>query len=118
MPTPIHSVKFWINAFIPRDVSGYTKPVPGGPHRGKTMIPGPNPVSDCYLTDQRDFSNDIHAKSRMHSEFRMALDPIRQGSQSGTTATRPRSWTARTGTWKVPPEAVRHGCVLPSSQRG
>jgi hypothetical protein len=27
--------------------------------------------SDCYLTDQRSFSNDIHAKSRMHSEFRL-----------------------------------------------
>jgi hypothetical protein len=29
-------------------------------------------VSDCYLTDQRSFSADIHAKSRMHSEFKLA----------------------------------------------
>jgi hypothetical protein len=28
-------------------------------------------VSDCYLTDQRTFSSDVHAKSRMHSEFRL-----------------------------------------------
>jgi Protein of unknown function (DUF3238) len=37
------------------------------------MIPGPNPTSDCYLTDQRTFDNFIHAKSRMHSEFTVNL---------------------------------------------
>jgi hypothetical protein len=73
MAVAIHTVKFWINAFIPRDVPGYTKPVPGGPHRGLTMIPGPFPQSDCFLTDQRGFSNAIHAKSRMHAEFRLAV---------------------------------------------
>jgi hypothetical protein len=91
----IKSIKFWINAFIPRDVPGYTTIVPAGSHAGMTMIPGPQTVavpippraspwmffqpvghirvgvSDCYLTDQRDFSDDIHAKSRMHSEFRI-----------------------------------------------
>jgi len=71
MPVPIRSVKFWINAFIPRDITGYTLAVPGGPHRGKTMIPGPNLASDCFLTDQRTFSNDIHAKSRMHAEMKV-----------------------------------------------
>jgi len=68
MPVPIRTVKIWINAFIPRNISGYTRRVPAGIHAGKTMIPGPNPLSDCFLTDQRDFSNHIHAKSRMHSE--------------------------------------------------
>lgn len=71
MPTPIRSVKFWINAFIPRDIPGYTRAVPAGPHFGKTMIPGPNLLSDCFLTDQRTFDNFIHAKSRMHSEFKI-----------------------------------------------
>jgi hypothetical protein len=80
MPVPIRSVKFWINAFIPRHIPGYTRAVPKGIHLGKTMIPGPQrpgfgarriEVSDCYLTDQREFSNDIHAKSRLHSEFRI-----------------------------------------------
>ena len=93
MTVPIRSVKFWVNAFIPRNVPGYTMTVPAGPHLGKTMIPGPQSVgvptiqltpywfphigktwvgvSDCYLTDQREFSNDIHAKSRIHSEFRL-----------------------------------------------
>jgi hypothetical protein len=71
MTVPIRSVKFWINAFIPRDIPGYTRVVPAGPHRGLTMIPGPSPVSDCFLTDQRTFSNNIHAKSRMHAEVKV-----------------------------------------------
>ena len=73
MTVKLTSVKFWINAFIPRDIPNLTINVPKGTHTGKTMIPGPTPVSDCYLTDQRSFSNHIHAKSRMHSEFKMAL---------------------------------------------
>ena len=71
MSVPIRSVKVWINAFIPQNIHGYTQRVPAGIHTGKTMIPGPNPLSDCYLTDQRDFSNQIHAKSRMHSEVKV-----------------------------------------------
>lgn len=71
MSVTINSMKFWINAFIPLNVKGYTKPIPG--HPGKTMIPGPkfNLLSDCYHTDQRDFSNNIHASSRMHSEAKV-----------------------------------------------
>ena len=41
------------------------------------MIRGPNPLSDCYLTDQRNFSNDINAKSRMHSEFKVDFAGMR-----------------------------------------
>jgi hypothetical protein len=69
MPVDIRSIKFWMNAFIPRDVPKYSKPVPG--HPGLTMIPGPMPWSDCFHTDQRGFSSNIHAKSRMHAEFRL-----------------------------------------------
>jgi hypothetical protein len=73
MAIAINSVKFWINAFIPLNVAGYTKPIPGIP--GQTMIPGPsvNFLSDCYHTDQRDFSNNIHASSRMHSEAKVTF---------------------------------------------
>jgi hypothetical protein len=95
MPIAIRSIKFWINAFIPRDIPFYTLTVPKGPYAGLTMIPGPANIrvpipprpspyvifqkmqvahvgfSDCYLTDQRTFSNDIHAKSRMHSEVKI-----------------------------------------------
>ncbi len=68
MPVDIRSIKFWINAFIPKDIPRYTRPVPGSPVI--TMIPGPVlvPGSDCYPTDQRGFSYEVHAKSRMHSE--------------------------------------------------
>ena len=69
MPVTIRSIKFWINAFIPRDILMYTRLVTRGLHAGKTMIPGPSPTSDCFLTDQRSFDSFIHAKSRMHSEF-------------------------------------------------
>jgi hypothetical protein len=67
------SVKVWVNAFIPKNVSGYTKTVPAGPYKDSTMIPGPFTWSDCFLTDQRGFSNHIHAKSRMHCEARLEL---------------------------------------------
>lgn len=67
----IESVKLWINAFIPKDIPGYTKAVPG--HDNLTMIPGPAPYSDCYYTSQRSFSDDIHASSKMHSEVRIGL---------------------------------------------
>jgi hypothetical protein len=96
MSIPITSLKFWINAFIPKVIQGYTRPVPG--RAGETMIPGPNapfvgatarvqvegrgirpgvmPVQITafgYHTDQRTFSNEIHARSRMHSEVRLDL---------------------------------------------
>lgn len=90
------SRKFWINAFIPQFIQGYTRPIPGS--GALTMIPGPNvpfagaearlqvegrgvrpgvaPIEltvFAYHTDQRTFSNDIHASARMHSEVRVDL---------------------------------------------
>lgn len=62
-----------MNAFIPRNVSGYTQTVPAGAFKGMTMIPGPFSWSDCFLTDQRSFSNYVHAKSRMHCEAKIEL---------------------------------------------
>ena len=62
-----------MNAFIPRDVPSYTRLVPAGPNQGLTMIPGPFPTSDCFLTDQRSFSDQIDAKSRMHCEAKIDL---------------------------------------------
>ena len=65
----------WINAFIPANVSGYTIPVPSGPHAGKTAIPCPlvatpvNPMCPWrgYLTDQRSFDPHPGASVRMRS---------------------------------------------------
>jgi hypothetical protein len=67
----IRSVKFWLNAFLPQEIPGYTRRVLGGPYAGRTAVPGPTALSDCYLTDQRTFDNYIHASSRMHSEVRL-----------------------------------------------
>ena len=83
-PVGINAVKLWINAFIPGTIAGLTQSVPAGPYAGLTMIPGPILlVSDCYLTDQRDFDADIHASSRMHSECEItvgaALIPLAPG---------------------------------------
>jgi hypothetical protein len=74
-PVLIKTVKFWLNAFIPGIIPGLTQPVPGGLHQGKTMIPGP-PLLDFFLTDNRSFSTDIAAASRMHSEFVVTFGQI------------------------------------------
>ena len=66
-----NTVKIWLKVFIPRNISGYTKTVPSGIHAGKTMIPGPTPASDCFLTDNRDFDSNIAAPARMHSEIKI-----------------------------------------------
>lgn len=65
-------LRLWINAFIPRDFEG-AEPVPGGPHAGKAMLSAPGPMPMYFLTDQRDFSADPTAHSRMHSELTLAL---------------------------------------------
>lgn len=60
-------IYFWINAFIPRDIEGYTMPAPS-PFSGKTMIPFPRPVNRyCALTDQRAFSSTLDASHRIQS---------------------------------------------------
>jgi hypothetical protein len=96
MPT----LRFWINAFIPRDVTGYTIRIPTGIHSGKTGIPLPgiarlwpgNTAKDWnagYLTDQRSFDNTYGASSRMTSMCEIDLMSgtiVRQAhTSSGTT---------------------------------
>ncbi len=66
----------WIKAFIPGEISGYTKTVPGGTHKGEKMVPGPTPISDCFLTDNRDFSKDIDAGSRINQIFEIDLSTM------------------------------------------
>ena len=65
----VRTVTVWINAFIPRHISGYTKPHPNNPE--KTVIRGPAKSSYCYNTDQRGFSSDIGASAKMHSEIKI-----------------------------------------------
>lgn len=92
-------VVFWINAFIPKDVSGYTKKLPGtGVHSGKTAVPFPkvaklNPLnlrrqSTGFLTDQRSFSNAISASVRMQSSVSITPSTgamLQNHRSSGTT---------------------------------
>ena len=63
MAGPIHTFTFWLNAFIPRDVFGATTMLRRGEYKGLMALSKP----PCYLTDQRNFSNDLCASSRMHS---------------------------------------------------
>ena len=66
------SVKVWINAFIPGSYGGNIDGV--GAAAGHRLLPGPAAwFNDCFHTDDRDFSNDISASYRMHSEFRLEL---------------------------------------------
>lgn len=69
-------VSLWINAFIPTNGSGTIINVNKGPHNGKTAINGPLGVIWCYLTDNRDFSNDPAASRRMQSLVRLNLPAL------------------------------------------
>lgn len=74
-PAGIGTLKVWLKAFIPANVPGHTVTLSAGPHSGKTALSGPVPgVSDCFLTDQRTFSNSISASARMHSEIEFFLN--------------------------------------------
>jgi len=75
-------VSFWLNAFIPRTVPGYTKVLAAGPHMGKTAIPLPtlarplNPFKGWdagFLTDQRGFDSSPTNSVRMQSLARVEL---------------------------------------------
>jgi hypothetical protein len=67
MTMSIETISFWIRAFIPTHIDGLTVLIPK--HEPLTMIPGPIPViSDCFHTDQRTFSIDKSASSRMYAE--------------------------------------------------
>jgi hypothetical protein len=79
-------LKIWINAFIPRTVSGYTIVIPRGKHAAKTAVPltglaRMNPLntfknldSGC-LTDQRGFESSPFAGVRMQSMAEIELSP-------------------------------------------
>jgi hypothetical protein len=94
-------LRVWLNAFIPKTVAGYTKLLATGVHGGKTAVPLPgvarfNPLNTLknldagYLTDQRDFSEDMAASVRMQSRIDLMLSPhpkisAHEHRSSGTT---------------------------------
>lgn len=69
-PAAIRSVAVWINVFIPLDLPGATVRVPDGPYAGKSAL---DIGSAVLLTDQRAFSREPAAPSRMHSYVRLEL---------------------------------------------
>jgi len=93
-------VSFWLSAFIPKTVTGYTKVLMAGPHMGKTAIPLPgiartwpgNMTKDWdagYLTDQRGYDPSPTASARMQSRVDVeVLGPAllsESHTSSGTT---------------------------------
>jgi len=69
MTVPVRSLTFWLNAFLPWSIPGVTTTLMKGPYTGHSAIAGPR---HC-LTDQRGFSSDQRAASRMHSKVRVDL---------------------------------------------
>jgi hypothetical protein len=86
VPGVVRSVAVWLNVFIPFDLSGETVPVCGGPHAGKSAL---DIGSALLLTDQRAFSRDPGATSRMHSHVGVDLS----GSEPVATITHRCDWT-------------------------
>ena len=74
------SLRIWIRSFIPRNIAGYTQDRPNG--GGKTMIPGPTPLNDCFMTDQRSFSDVLVASSRTFSSVEVDSAALSLLSQS------------------------------------
>lgn len=66
---PIHSATFWLNAFIPSDLFDATTRLADGEYRGLSILS----KTPHYLTDQRSFSNEPRASSRMHSMAKINL---------------------------------------------
>lgn len=67
-----HSVKVWLKAFIPGSYHGNVDGTGGA--AGHRLLPGPSSwFNDCFHTDDREFSNDITASARLHSEFELDL---------------------------------------------
>jgi hypothetical protein len=68
-------LRFWFNAFIPAHVPNFTQTIAKGKHAGKTVVPFPAvafvpnlekiKTTPGFLTDQRGFSSDPEASTRM-----------------------------------------------------
>jgi hypothetical protein len=90
-------LQFWLNAFIPFTVAGYTRVLSTGVHVGKSAIPLPGAArlwpgntfkhTDAgYLTDQRTFDSTYGASSRMTSMVQIETDTMAMIQQAHTTS--------------------------------
>jgi hypothetical protein len=66
----IKTIKLWVKAFIPVEYGEPLDTPDIGEHAGKTAM---TLLNRTFLTDQRSFSDDIHASARMHSEVEIDL---------------------------------------------
>lgn len=81
-------LKLWVNAFIPGRIQGLTSPLVQGPHLGDTALEGPKPgANECFLTDQRLFSDDPTSSFRMQAlvEIDMAASTMKLTAATGKT---------------------------------
>jgi hypothetical protein len=85
-PGAVGSIAVWLNVFIPFDLSGATVRVGRGPHAGKTAL---DIGSALLLTDQRAFSREPGATSRMQSHVSVDLSR----SEPVVTITHRCDWT-------------------------
>jgi len=95
-------LNFWINAFIPGTVKGYTVVLTKGVHKGKSAVPLPNVATlwpgnwdkdilgktmpTGYLTDQRSFDQAQSASCRMQSSAVINLATNELVSSDHTTS--------------------------------
>ena len=92
------TVTVWIDAFIPKDVPGYTQLITKGANIWKTAVPLPtlarlNPLNTFkdwsvgYLTDQRTFNSDPPSSVRMQSLAVVQLSPAATVTTTSHTST-------------------------------
>lgn len=63
----IKTIKLWLKAFVPASVEQ------GALVPGSDTLTMETQFNRAFLTDQREFSSDIHASARMHSEIEIDL---------------------------------------------
>jgi hypothetical protein len=81
-------LKLWMNAFIPGRIENLTFPLVQGTHLGETVLEGPKPgAKECFLTDQRLFSDDQTSSVRMQIlvEIDLAASVMRFIPRTGKT---------------------------------
>ena len=121
----------WINAFIPRDVPGYTETIAVGAHAGKTAVPLPGPArlnpmkvrseEMRHLTDQRTFSNSPTCERATRSLAEMDFDT----KLKSATALRPslghparRKSTLALACRRISPKAVSRVAEVAANDAG
>lgn len=81
----IGKIQIWVKGFIPGEVGELVRPIPGA--AGQTMVDVPT-LPGCFSTDNRSFSNDLHASARMTSLLEIDLRQTSWNEKHWCDATR------------------------------